>query len=133
MTKTTKQPAAQAAYAKKAAALKATGEAKRPQPSWLQRQAPAAPTYTPPKPEHINAAHRSQAPPRLLSKSEILAITNVTFPTIWQWMRDGKFPRSRVSGGSASSKSMWLSTEIEDWLAGLPVRPLKGDAPSEAA
>ena len=27
---------------------------------------------------------------------------------------------------------MWLSTDIDAWLAGLPLRPLKGDAPSEA-
>jgi predicted DNA-binding transcriptional regulator AlpA len=62
---------------------------------------------------------------RLLDKREILAITNVTFPTIWAWMRAGTFPRSRVVGG----KSMWLSTDIEAWLAALPVRQLKGDEP----
>jgi predicted DNA-binding transcriptional regulator AlpA len=39
------------------------------------------------------------------------------------------FPRARVVGG----KSMWLSSEIDEWLASLPVRPLKGDAPVEAA
>jgi predicted DNA-binding transcriptional regulator AlpA len=61
----------------------------------------------------------------LLSKREVLAITNVTFPTIWAWMRAGTFPRSRVVGG----KSMWLSTDIEAWLAALPVRQLKGDEP----
>jgi predicted DNA-binding transcriptional regulator AlpA len=38
-------------------------------------------------------------------------------------MRDGDFPRSRVVGG----KSMWLSTEVDVWMAELPVRPLKGD------
>jgi hypothetical protein len=38
-------------------------------------------------------------------------------------MRDGKFPRSRIVGG----KSMWLLREVDDWLAALPVRPLKGD------
>jgi predicted DNA-binding transcriptional regulator AlpA len=73
--------------------------------------------------------HAARGPParlgvRLLSKREILAITNVTFPTIWAWMRAGTFPRSRVVGG----KSMWLSTDIEAWLATLPVRKLKGDA-----
>jgi predicted DNA-binding transcriptional regulator AlpA len=70
---------------------------------------------------------RAQAPRahsiRLFDKREILAITNVTFPTIWAWMRKGTFPRSRVVGG----KSMWLSTDIEAWLATLPVRKLKGD------
>ena len=65
----------------------------------------------------------------LLTKREVLAITNVTFPTIWIWMRAGKFPRARVVGG----QSMWLSTEIEAWLATLPVRKLKGDAPEAPA
>jgi predicted DNA-binding transcriptional regulator AlpA len=66
-----------------------------------------------------------RVPVRLLSKPEVMAIAGVTFPTIWTWMQDGKFPRSREAGG----KSMWLSTEIDAWLAGLPVRPLKGDPP----
>ena len=61
----------------------------------------------------------------LLAKRDVLAITNVTFPTLWAWMRAGKFPRARVVG----AKSMWLSSEIEAWLATLPVRKLKGDAP----
>src|SRR5262245_20082318 len=30
-------------------------------------------------------------------------------------------------------KSMWLSTEIEAWIAALPVRRLKGDEPLEMA
>ncbi len=69
--------------------------------------------------------HGACGPPpvRLLDKNDVLAITNVTFPTIWAWMRGGKFPRSRVVGG----KSMWLSSEIDVWLAELPVRTLKGD------
>ena len=57
-------------------------------------------------------------PPRVVRhpsprKGQVLAITNVTFPTVWNWMRAGKFPRARVAGG----RSMWLSTEIEAWLA----------------
>lgn len=66
---------------------------------------------------------------RLLDKAEVCRIANVTFPTIWQWMRDGEFPRSRIVGG----KSMWLSTEIEAWIAALPIRQLKGDPPLEVA
>jgi hypothetical protein len=45
------------------------------------------------------------------------------YPTVWAWMRAGTFPRSRIVGG----KSMWLSTEVDAWLAELPVRRLKGD------
>jgi len=66
---------------------------------------------------------------RLLDKHEVCAIAGATYPTIWEWMRKDKFPRSRIVGG----KSMWVSTEIEGWLAALPVRPLKGDKPLEVA
>jgi predicted DNA-binding transcriptional regulator AlpA len=125
-------PAAQAAFAKKAAAVKVASEAKRPQPLWLQQsQRVPAPQgiETPLSPERASAANRSQAPPRLLSKADILTITNVSFPTVWAWMRAGTFPRSRIVGG----KSMWVSTEIEHWLAALPLRRLKDDEPQHKA
>jgi predicted DNA-binding transcriptional regulator AlpA len=74
--------------------------------------------------------HGARAPPavRLLDKAEVCAIANVTFPTIWVWMRASppKFPRALVVGG----KSMWRSDEIDAWLAALPVRALKGDPPN---
>ncbi len=60
---------------------------------------------------------------RLLSKAEVLYRVGVTFPTVWKWMRQGKFPRSR----SLDGKSFWLASEIDAWIAALPVRPLKGD------
>jgi predicted DNA-binding transcriptional regulator AlpA len=60
---------------------------------------------------------------RLMAKSEVLAIVGCTYTTLWQMMRRGVFPRSRIVGG----KSMWLSTEVEAWLVALPVRKLKGD------
>ena len=72
--------------------------------------------------EHEHA-HGPRGPPRLMSKAEVLAITGVTFPTIWSWMRNGTFPRSRVVGG----KSMWRSDEVDAWLGALPIRKLKGD------
>ena len=64
---------------------------------------------------------------RLLKKSEVLAIVGVTYPSVWTWMRAGNFPRSRIVGG----RSMWRSDEIDAWLAGLPIRRLKGDAAAE--
>jgi predicted DNA-binding transcriptional regulator AlpA len=81
--------------------------------------------------EHNDRSVRAAgAPParlgvHLLSKRQVLVIANVSYPTVWLWMRQGTFPRSRVVGG----KSMWLSTDIEAWLASLPIRKLKGDAP----
>jgi len=65
--------------------------------------------------------------PRLLDRVEVVAIVGATYPTLWDWMRAGKFPRSRIVGG----KSKWLSTEVDAWLATLPVRPLNGDAPTK--
>jgi predicted DNA-binding transcriptional regulator AlpA len=75
--------------------------------------------------------HGARGPPleRLLSKHDVVAITGLSFPTLWAWMRDGKFPRSRIVGG----KSMWLYSEIHAWVAALPVRPLKGDTAAVAA
>ena len=121
----------QIAFAKKAAALKAE---KPPKPKlsqaliaankkYLAEAAQAAPVdnYS----QHDRKlVHAPRAPPtRLLSKHEVLGIVGVTYPSIWSWMRAGRFPRSRVVGG----RSMWRSDEINEWLAGLPVRPLKGD------
>jgi predicted DNA-binding transcriptional regulator AlpA len=73
----------------------------------------------------IATTKKATGPPavRLLDKHEVMAIANCSYPTLWAWMRAGTFPRSRIVGG----KSMWLSTEIDEWLAQLPVRRLKGD------
>ena len=65
---------------------------------------------------------------RLISKPEVLDRVGVSYPTLWQWMRDGKFPRSRELGG----KSAWLESEVEAWIASLPMRRLKGDAKASA-
>jgi predicted DNA-binding transcriptional regulator AlpA len=72
---------------------------------------------------HDPALDSAPAAVRLLSKTQVLAITGVTFPTIWLWMRQGHFPRSRIAGG----KSVWRSDEVAAWIANLPVRRLKGD------
>jgi predicted DNA-binding transcriptional regulator AlpA len=130
---TTKQSAAQVPFARKAAKLKA----KRRKPALAAKLIAANQAHiieaglAADGAQHQSDrkhAHGARAPPvRLLGKGEILQITGVTFPTIWAWMRGkgGTFPRSRIVGG----KSMWRSDEIDAWLAGLPLRPLKGDAP----
>lgn len=66
-----------------------------------------------------------KSPParRMMTKAEVLAVAGVSYPTIWAWMRAGKFPRSRIVGG----QSMWRSDEVTAWLEGLPIRKLKGD------
>jgi len=61
---------------------------------------------------------------RLLSRQDVMDRVCVSYPTIWQWMRDGKFPRGREIGG----KIAWVESEIDKWIADLPVKKLKGEA-----
>ena len=122
-TTTKKKPAAQVAVAKKAAAVKAAAVEKRPQSPWLQQQALTAPAEIKIPRQQADTPYQAQGPPRLRTKAEVLEIARVSYVTLWSWMRSGKFPRSRVVGG----KSMWLSTEIDQWLSDLSVRRLKGD------
>jgi len=77
-----------------------------------------------PPPKQVTAARQAtKLPASLLSRHEIVALSSFTYPWLWQMMRRGLFPRGRIVGG----KTMWLSTEVEAWLAELPVRTLKGD------
>ena len=72
------------------------------------------------------AAQFEGAPVRLLSKAETCDRVGKTFPTIWSWMRQGKFPQARDCGG----RPAWVESEINAWIAGLPKRQYKA---SEAA
>jgi predicted DNA-binding transcriptional regulator AlpA len=136
-TPTAGPQAAQVAPAKKAAALKA-GAGKRPLPAALSEAAKKARRnsrkadlgHDQHDKHHFDGARAPPAVPvRLLGKREICAIAGVTYQVVWKWMRAGSFPRSRVVGG----KSKWLSSEIDQWLANLPVRQLKGDAKTTEA
>ena len=64
-------------------------------------------------------------PVRLLSRREVMERVGVSYPTLWSWMRENKFPRSREIGG----KVAWLESEVDKWITDLPVVQLKGDLP----
>ena len=85
------------------------------------------------KKESIGERDRHKAGPaiRLLDKDEVLAVVGVSYTTLWGWMVAGRFPKPRVAGGHAKSKSLWRSDEIAAWLDALPQRRLK--SPDEAA
>jgi prophage regulatory protein len=40
-------------------------------------------------------------------------IGDVGRTTIWRWMREGSFPKSRRIGKSATA---WLESEIQEWI-----------------
>ena len=64
-------------------------------------------------------------PNRLIYRPELTKRVGLSYPTIWKMMQESNFPRSRAVGG----KSAWLESEIDNWIAGLPERRLKGDPP----
>jgi predicted DNA-binding transcriptional regulator AlpA len=69
-----------------------------------------------------------KVPRRLLTKREMLARVRVSYPTIWKWMRENKFPRARI----VANKSMWFESEVDAWISALPMPALKGDKLAEA-
>jgi predicted DNA-binding transcriptional regulator AlpA len=82
-------------------------------------------------------AHSARGPPAsedwaslagetLLSKAEVMDITGRSYPTLWEWMRRGSFPRCRVDSGG---HNVWLSSDVAQWMKALPKRRLKGDPP----
>ena len=85
-----------------------------------QRQ-PVAATSTAPPPIHGPPYPEEAA--RFLTKRQVLARVGVTYPCVWKWMNEGKFPRSRAVGG----KSAWLESEVSDWINSRPLRRLKCD------
>jgi predicted DNA-binding transcriptional regulator AlpA len=104
------------------AALKSLGY--RPQKAWLRRptmNAPLAPKRERERPSAIAARFGM---PRLLNRHEVCALAGLTYASIWSRMRAGTFPTSRIEGG----RSVWISSELEQWLSGLKLRRLKGDA-----
>jgi excisionase family DNA binding protein len=79
--------------------------------------------------KQVAAARKAtQGSERLLTRPEIIALVGVTYPTIWKMMKRGEFPAARVLGG----RSMWVRSEIDAWVAGLPVRDLKVEAGAAA-
>lgn len=65
----------------------------------------------------------SAKPACFIKKAEVIRRVGLSYPTIWQWMIEGKFPRSRELGG----RTVWLESEIDDFILNRPVRRLKGD------
>jgi prophage regulatory protein len=57
-----------------------------------------------------------------LSKAQVLDKIPVTAPTLWNWVRQGKFPKPRAI---SSNKVVWIQEEVEEWMRSRPVRAYK--------
>jgi predicted DNA-binding transcriptional regulator AlpA len=58
----------------------------------------------------------------LLSKAEVLRRVPVSWPTIWNWIRQGRFPKPRALG---PNKTVWLESDINEWVKAQPIRSYK--------
>jgi len=80
---------------------------------------------TVPLPERRRALIEAARPPpplRLLSRREVCDRVGVSYPTIWEWARTGRFPKARVLNGG---KLGWVESEVERWILDLPLQELK--------
>ena len=57
-----------------------------------------------------------------LSKQQVLRKIPITAPTLWAWVRAGKFPRPRAI---SPNKTVWIAAEIDEWMRARPRRKYK--------
>jgi len=58
----------------------------------------------------------------LLSKAQVLQKVPITGPTLWNWVRQGKFPRPRAI---SPNKTCWVQGEVDAWIRAQPTRNYK--------
>jgi prophage regulatory protein len=122
-----KKPATQAALARKAKKLKdekhESAAAKVRAQLDSDSQKPSSETVPlPARRRALIGSARAPPPLRLLSRKEVCERVGVSYPTIWEWARTGRFPKARVLNGG---KLGWLESEIEAWILALPLQELK--------
>lgn len=93
----------------------------RPQPPRFRTAKAATIVGAPPPPP--------PSPVRFIFRAEVLERVNVSYVTLWNWMRDGKFPLAREIG---PGKIAWLGHEVDNWILSRPPRQFKSRA-EEAA
>ena len=60
---------------------------------------------------------------RLLTRAQLLEIVPLSYPTIWELMRRGEFPKALRIG---QKKVAWREDEIRGWIESRPRQELKG-------
>ena len=77
--------------------------------------------------QQLEAQEPPAAPEKLLTRAEVLSRIPITYPTLWQWTREGKFPPPRYYG----SRTFWVASEIDAWIRDMPVRKFKPLPPKD--
>ena len=70
---------------------------------------------------------------KMISKRGLLGLIPLSYPTIWQLMRRGKFPKSVKLGDGPNAKVAWYLDEVSTYQAGLQRTELKPAADAEQA
>jgi predicted DNA-binding transcriptional regulator AlpA len=86
----------------------------KPRRRQKQFQNDAAPSGSELKPK--NAEARPPPPRAFYYRKEVAEIIDRTWPCIWQWIREGKFPKPHMHGG----RPIWLKSDIDAYFASLP-------------
>lgn len=60
-------------------------------------------------------------PDRLLRRPEVEAMTGMSTSRLYAAMREGRFPRPRRIGGGPNGAVAWLLSDVEKWMAELPL------------
>jgi predicted DNA-binding transcriptional regulator AlpA len=72
--------------------------------------------------------HSARGPPKYLTKSEVLERVGFSYPAVWGWMNEGKFPRAFMVAG----RLRWWEHEIFEWMSRQSRQRLKSDAEATA-
>ena len=59
---------------------------------------------------------------KLITKSEVLDRLRVSAPTLWAWMRQGKFPKPIEL---SDTKVFWFESEVDAFIESRPRRQYK--------
>jgi prophage regulatory protein len=73
-------------------------------------------------PENNNDVAAAAPPLTFLSKKKVLEKIPVTAPTLWSWIRQGKFPAPREI---SPNKVGWIEAEVDAWMQARPLRNYK--------
>lgn len=63
---------------------------------------------------------------KLLNRDDVLDLIGISYPCLWGWIRDGKFPAGRDLGGGKKGHVVWIEEEVMDWVRSRPKRLPKG-------
>jgi predicted DNA-binding transcriptional regulator AlpA len=99
-----------------------------------QQDTSPMPTTTPKSPRRLRSVPTPIRPgQRLLMKPQVLELLNVSFPTLYDWMRKDQFPHP-IELGPPDGKNTalgWLAEEVDEWISSRPRRKFRPKPESE--